>query len=47
MVFYSQDAWKVLIDPTKPLRKTTFEVKERVIEAAPWRDELKAMLAAS
>src|SRR5262245_9682436 len=46
MVFYSQDRWKVLIDPTKPLRQTTFDVGERVLEAAPWREELKAALSA-
>jgi hypothetical protein len=46
MVFYSQDRWKVLVDPTKPLRNTAFDVTERVIEAAPWREELKAALAA-
>jgi len=44
MVFYSQERWNLGLDPTKPLRKTTFDVSERVIEAAPWREELKELL---
>jgi hypothetical protein len=45
MVFYSREQWKVLVDPSKPLRKTTFTVTERVLESAPWRDEIKEYLS--
>jgi hypothetical protein len=45
MVFYSREPWKVHVDPTKPLRQTRFQVTERVIESAPWRDEIKEYLS--
>jgi hypothetical protein len=44
-VFYSREPWKLLMDPTKPLRRTTFEVTERVLEPAPWREEIQKYLA--
>ena len=40
MVIYNEAPWDVLIDPAKPVRNTTFEVEETVIEAAPWRNDL-------
>jgi hypothetical protein len=40
IVFYGREPWDVLIDPTKPLRVTRFDVAEKVIDAAPWRKEL-------
>lgn len=46
LVFYSRDRWDLRIDPKKPVRRTTFDVSERVIEAAPWREELRETLAA-
>ena len=45
LVFYSRDRWQLRIDPAKPVRRTAFDVSERVIEAAPWREELKESLA--
>jgi len=45
MVFYSDDRWKLHVDPANPPRKTTFEIKETVIEAAPWRKELEGLSA--
>jgi hypothetical protein len=45
MVFYSREPWKLHIDLSKPLRKTTFKVTERVLEAAPWRAEIAQHLA--
>jgi hypothetical protein len=45
MVFYSREPWKVLVDPKKPLRQTTFKVTERVLESAPWREEIKEYLS--
>lgn len=41
MVFYSAQRWKLHIDPTKPLRRTTFSVSETVLASAPWRDLLR------
>lgn len=46
MVLYSRDRWDVMVDPLKPVRNSSFDVSERVIASAPWRDELKEMLAA-
>ena len=40
LVIYSEAPWDVLIDLAKPVRKSTFEVEEKVIEAAPWRADL-------
>lgn len=40
IVLYGREPWQVLIDPTKPLRRTRFDVAETVIDAAPWRKEL-------
>lgn len=45
LVLYSRKPWQVMIDPAKPLRKTTFEVEETVLDAAPWRSELLAVQA--
>ena len=41
IVFYSADPWKLALEPAKPPRKTSFEVTETVLEAAPWRAELE------
>jgi hypothetical protein len=41
MTFYTDGRWKMHIDPSKPSRQTTWELKEKVIEAAPWRQELE------
>jgi hypothetical protein len=41
IVFYSADPWKLGVDPKKPLRQTSFNVQEKVIEAAAWRAELE------
>ena len=46
MVFYSRERWQLRVDPLKPLRRTSFDVRERVLEAAPWREELKQYLPA-
>lgn len=40
IVLYGREPWRVLIDPTKPVRRTRFDVTETVIDAAPWRKEL-------
>jgi hypothetical protein len=45
MVFYSDDRWKLHVDAANPPRKTTFEIKETVIETAPWRKELEGLSA--
>lgn len=45
MVFYSKEPWKVMIDPKAPLRHTSFKVTERVLEHAPWRDEIAEYLS--
>jgi hypothetical protein len=45
MTWYSEDRWTVQVDAAKPLRKTNFEIKETVIEAAPWRKELETVSA--
>ena len=42
MTFYTDGRWKLHIDPAKPPRTTTWELEEKVIEAAPWRKELEA-----
>lgn len=44
MVFYSKEPWKVHVDPTKPLRTSSFTVAERILETAPWRDEVAQYL---
>ncbi|HXQ53972.1 MAG TPA: hypothetical protein VN802_22960 [Stellaceae bacterium] len=41
IVLYGRDPWQVMIDPTKPLRRTRFDVAETVVDAAPWRRELE------
>jgi hypothetical protein len=41
IVLYSADPWRLLIDPQKPPRRTSFEVTETVVEAAQWRKELE------
>jgi hypothetical protein len=41
LVLYSKEPWQLMIDPAKPVRRTTFEVEETVIEAASWRDDLR------
>jgi hypothetical protein len=46
MVFYSRQRWDLLVDPNKHLRTTRFEVKERILEPAPWREEARKVLAA-
>lgn len=46
MVFYSQERWKVMVDPKRPPRQTTFEVTERVLEPAPWREQVRQALSA-
>jgi hypothetical protein len=45
MVFYSREPWKLLFDPGQSLRQTSFQVSERVIESAPWREEIAQYLA--
>jgi hypothetical protein len=40
ITLYGADPWQVMIDPTKPLRKSRFEVTETVVDPAPWRKEL-------
>lgn len=45
MVFYSREPWKVMIDPTKPLRRSSFKVSERILEGAFWREEIAQYLA--
>jgi hypothetical protein len=46
MVYYSQERWKLMVDPRKPLRNTTFEITERVIESAPWREDVRKQMEA-
>lgn len=46
IVIYSKAPWGLAIDPAKAVRNTTFEVEETVIEAAPWRAELRSAQAA-
>ena len=46
LVIYSKAPWEVMVDPRTPLRETTFDVEETVIEAAPWRSELLSAQAA-
>ena len=41
IVFYSADAWRLAIDPRKPVRKSRFVVKETVVDKAAWRAELE------
>jgi len=40
MVIYSKQPWKLLIDPAKAARVSTFEVTERIIDPAPWRSQI-------
>ena len=40
IVLYGRDPWQLMLDPTKPLRRTRFDVAETVVDAAPWRKEL-------
>jgi hypothetical protein len=41
IVLYGREPWRMMIDPTKPVRRTRFDVAETVVEAAPWRKELE------
>ena len=43
MTYYSGDRWTLKCDPAKPPNKTTFKIKETVLEAAPWRKELETV----
>jgi hypothetical protein len=43
IVLYGREPWRVMIDPTKPLRRTRFDVAEKVVDAAPWRKELETV----
>jgi mannose-6-phosphate isomerase-like protein (cupin superfamily) len=41
LVLYSADPWKLQLDPAQPVRKSRFEVTEKVVDQAPWRAELE------
>jgi len=41
ITIYSALPWQVMVDLKKPVRKSSFDVSETVIEAAPWRSELE------
>lgn len=43
LVIYSKQRWDLRIDPTRPLRRTRFDVGETVVAAAPWRNELMSV----
>ena len=40
IVLYGRDPWQLGLDPTKPVRRTRFDVAETIVDAAPWRKEL-------